>query len=140
MMQSRGSILIARPIDGVFGFICDTKNDRLWRSHLVSSRGTAIAVGDRIIQTYMAEGKSKTLELSVAEFDPPHRLTYAVGTPVRARLSFRRRPEATGTRVSIALSATVSGPAALFAGRIQPEIDTLIKGDLHSLREHLETR
>lgn len=139
-MQSRGSVMIAQPVEEVFAFISDTGNDRSWRSHLVSSRGRVSAVGDRIVQTYMAEGRSKTLELSVAEFDPPRRLTYTVDKPVRARLSFQCRPEGAGTRVSATFSATVSGPAALLAGRMQSELDALIKRDLHSLREHLETR
>lgn len=139
-MQARGSVLIARPVEEVFAFISDTGNDRLWRSHLVSTRGRADAVGDRIVQTYSAEGKSKTVELTVAEIDPPRRLTYALAEPVRARLSFQCRPDGAGTRVSAAFSATLSGPVALLAGRMQSELDKLIMRDLWALREHLESR
>lgn len=138
-MQSRGSVLVDRPIDEVFGFIRDTGNDRLWRSHLLSSRGQVNAVGDRIIQTYSAEGKAKTVEISVAELSPPERLTLAITDPVNASLSFRCRLEGTGTRVSATLSATISGPALLLAGRIQSEVDALIRRDLAALRELLET-
>ena len=138
-MQTRASTLIMRPADVVFGFIAETANDRRWQSYLTASRGRATAPGDRIFQTYSYQGKSKTVELEVAEYQPPERLTYAIREPARARISFQCRPEGGGTRVSMSMSATVSGPAALFGGRIQSEADKLVRANLERLKRALES-
>lgn len=137
-MQARASVLIACTPGAAFAFIADAANDRAWRSHLVSSHGRATAVGDRITQNYAAEGKTASIELEVAEFDPPERLSYVMHKPARARFSFQCRPEDGGTRVSMAISATLSGPAALFEGRVQTEADKILRADLAQLKRALE--
>ena len=137
-MQTRASVLIDTTPAAAFAFIADVANDRTWRSHLVSSHGRAGAVGDRITQSYSAEGKTATIELEVAEYAPPERLGYVMHKPARARFSFQCRPEGTGTRVSMAISANLSGPAALFEGRVQIEADRILKTDLAQLKRALE--
>lgn len=137
-MQARASVLINCPVETVFAFISDPANDRAWRSYLDSSHGRATAVGDRITQTYSYQGKSKSVELEVSEFEPPERLGYVIHEPARARMSFHCRPDGEGTRVSITISATLSGPVALFEGRAQAEADKLLKTDLDRLKRALE--
>lgn len=138
MMQTRASVLIACMPAAAFAFIADAANDRRWRSHLVSSHGRATAVGDRITQTYSAEGKTAAIELEVTEFAPPERLGYTMHKPARARFAFQCRPEGTGTRVSMSISAELSGPAALFEGRVKTEADRILKADLAQLKRALE--
>lgn len=138
-MQARSSIVIECTPGAAFAFIADAANDRTWRSHLVSSHGRATAVGDRITQTYSAEGKTATIELEVAEYAPPERLAYVMHKPARARFSFQCRAEGGGTRVSMAISANLSGPAALFEGRVQTEADRILKTDLAQLKRALES-
>lgn len=137
-MQARASVLINCSVEKTFAFIADTANDRAWRSYLDSSRGRVTAVGDRVTQTYSYQGKSKSVELEVSEFEPPERLGYTIHEPARARMSFHCRPDGTETRVSITISATLSGPAALFEGRAQTEADKLLKTDLDRLKRALE--
>lgn len=137
-MQVRSSILVARPPAAVFAFIADPANAARWRTHLVSSHGSSAAVGDRMIQTYSYQGRTEQLELEVTEYGPPERLAYKTEGQIRGRLAFQCRPEAGGTRVSMSISATVPGPAALFSGRIEKEVDTLLKSDLSRLRAALE--
>lgn len=139
-MQSRSSVLIARSAEEIFAFIADPANDHRWRSYLVSSRGSVSAPGDRVLQTYSYEGRPKTVELSVSEIDPPHRLTFALTEPTRARLSFSLRPDSGETRVSASLSATLSGPLALFESRAQTELDKQLRVDLDRLKATLEGR
>ncbi len=139
-MQARASVLIDCPVETAFAFIADTANDRAWRSHLDSSRGRATAVGDRISQTYSYQGKGKSVELEVSEFEPPERLGYVIHEPARARMSFHCRPDGTATRVSVTISANLSGPIALFEGRAQKEADKLLKTDLDRLKRALEQK
>ncbi|MHB1018193.1 MAG: SRPBCC family protein [Coriobacteriia bacterium] len=139
-MQARSSVLIPRSAEEVFAFIADTANDHKWRSHLVASHGRITAPGDRVSQTYTYEGRSKTVEATVSEIDPPNRLTFALTQPAKARLSFTLRPEDGGTRVSASMSATLSGPLALFESRAQSELEKLLRADLTRLKVTLESR
>jgi carbon monoxide dehydrogenase subunit G len=137
-MQVRESILVDRPPEEVFAFIADPAKAVLWRSYLVASQGDSGAVGDRVRQTYAYEDRMETLELEVMEYKPPEHLSYKTEGRIRGRISFQCRPESGGTRVGMAISATVSGPAALFQGRIEKEADALLKSDLAKLKGALE--
>jgi uncharacterized protein YndB with AHSA1/START domain len=139
-MQARSSVLIPLSAGEVFAFIADTANDRKWRSHLVASHGRITAPGDRVSQTYTYEGRSKTVEATVSEIDPPNRLTFALTQPAKARLSFTLRPEDGGTRVSASMSATLSGPLALFESRAQSELEKMLRADLARLKVTLKSR
>jgi uncharacterized protein YndB with AHSA1/START domain len=138
-MQARASTLIARPPDEVFAFMADQSKARLWRSHLTASRGTVTAAGDVVTQTYTAAGQTKTVEFEVAELAPPERLTFRLRGPVRARLAFQCRPESGGTRVSISLSAELTGFASLAEGRAESELTKLAHADLAALKHVLES-
>jgi uncharacterized protein YndB with AHSA1/START domain len=138
-MQARASSLVARLPGEVFAFIADPANDRLWRSHLTSARGQVAAVGDRVSQTFSAQGQTKVVELEVTEFKPPERLTYRTLGPVRARLAYQCRPEGGGTRVSASLSADVGGIASLVEGRVEAEALKLVRADLARLKQVLES-
>ena len=133
-MQVRGSAVIQCSADEAFRFVANPANDPKWRSHIVSSRGSVQAVGDTVMQTYAYGGKSRSVVLEVSEYDPPERLAYVMNDQVRVRLAFHFRPEGNGTRVSVTLSSALTGPAAMFEGRIQTEGEKLIRTDLDRLK------
>lgn len=137
-MQARASVLIECMPQTAFDFVANPANDHKWRSHLASSRGHVAAAGDRVTQTYTYQGKSQTIELEVSEYEAPERLSYTIHKPARARFAFQFRPEGGATRVSMSASASLSGPAALFEGRIQSEADKLLRTDLDRLKRALE--
>jgi len=137
-METRASVLINCTPQAAFDFITDSANDHRWRTHLISSHGHATGVGSHVTQTYSYQGRTQSIELEVTEFQPPERFAYTLHEPVRARIAFQCRAEGGATRVSMAISATVSGPAALFQGRIQSEADKLLKTDLQRLKLALE--
>jgi carbon monoxide dehydrogenase subunit G len=139
-MQARSSTRVEASPEDVFAFIADPANDRRWRSHLASSRGSVSGVGDRVTQTYSAQVGSKTVELEVTEYSPPERLAYRMsGGPVRARLAFQCRPEDGGTRVSMSLSADIGGIASIAEGRVEAEVLKLARADLAKLKQVLES-
>jgi uncharacterized protein YndB with AHSA1/START domain len=137
-MQARASTLIGTTPETAFRFIADPANDRRWRSYLASSRGQVTAPGDRVVQTYTAQGKSKTVGLEVSEYAPPERLSYRIVGPFRARISFGCRPEADGTRVSMSLTAEIDGIASIATGRVEAEVLKIARGDLGRLKLALE--
>lgn len=139
MMEARASVLIRRSPEAVFDFITNPANDRSWRSYLVSSRGSISDRGDRVVHTYTYEGRSTTVELEVREYRRPERLTLVIRDPVDVRISFTCRAEDGGTRVSAWIRGEPPSAAKMFAGRIQREVDQLMRTDLASLRLVLET-
>lgn len=138
-MEARASVHIGRSPEAVFDFISDPANDRVWRSHLVSSRGRITGRGDRVVQTYAYEGRSGTVELEVTEHQRPERLTLAIRDPAKARISFGCRAEDDGTRVTASIRGELPAAAKMFAARIQREADQLVRTDLASLKRVLET-
>jgi carbon monoxide dehydrogenase subunit G len=138
-VQVRGSITVVCTPEATFAFMAEPANDRLWRSHLVSSHGSITRVGDQVVQTYAYQGKSKSVTLEVAEYDPPARLSYVIREQVRIRITFHITAEDSGSRVSMSASTNLSGPAALFEGRLQAEVDKLIHTDLRRLKTAVET-
>jgi carbon monoxide dehydrogenase subunit G len=139
-MRVHGSILIEREPADVFRFVSDPTKDLSWRSHLVASRSAdaELAVGSVVRQTYTYQGHTVEAELEVSEYAPPEAIGFRLRGQIRARISYACAPEAGGTRFSMSGTYELSGPAALFEGRIQRELDEAVGTDLKRLKAVLE--
>jgi carbon monoxide dehydrogenase subunit G len=140
-MRVRGSVLIQREPSDVFRFVSDPSKDLSWRSHLVSSNAAdaELAVGSVVRQTYSYQGHTVEAELEVTEYAPPENIDYRLRGQMRARISFTCAAEAGGTRFSMSGTYELSGPASLFEGRIQRELDEAVVADLKRLKAVLES-
>jgi carbon monoxide dehydrogenase subunit G len=140
-MRVRGSVLIQREPSDVFRFVSDPSKDLSWRSHLVSSNAAdaELAVGSVVRQTYSYQGHTVEAELEVTEYAPPETIDYRLRGQMRARISFTCAAEAGGTRFSMSGTYELSGPASLFEGRIQRELDEAVVADLKRLKAVLES-
>jgi carbon monoxide dehydrogenase subunit G len=139
-MRARGSVLIEREPSEVFRFISDPSKDLSWRSYLVASHAVdaALAVGSIVRQTYTYEGRTVEAELEVTEYAPPEQIAFRTHGKVRARIVCTCVAESGGTRFNMSGSVELTGPAALFEGRIQRELDQTIATDLKRLKAVLE--
>jgi carbon monoxide dehydrogenase subunit G len=75
MFTVSGSIVIRRPIAGVFAFLADFENDRRWRSEVTEVRrlpGPPLGAGERYVEAMHFPGFRVRSEFEVTEFDPPH--------------------------------------------------------------------
>lgn len=136
-MQARGSTVVDASADRAFEFVADPANDTRWRSYVVASHGRVHGLGDTISQTYSYQGRTQQVTMEVSEYEPPSRLGFLIREPARIRMAFQFRPEGSGCRVSMAFSAMLSGPAAMFEGRIGTELQKLITTDLQRLKAAL---
>ena len=76
MIEARGSTDIARPIDEVFDYVVDARNEPKWLPGAKDVEKTTpgdVGLGTRFDGTYARAGKV-TLEL--VEYEPPHRFTF----------------------------------------------------------------
>jgi carbon monoxide dehydrogenase subunit G len=139
-MRVRGSVVIDREPSEVFRFVSDPTKDLSWRSHLVasSSADAELAAGSIIRQTYTYQGHTVEAELEVSEYAPPESIGFRLRGQIRARVNYTCAPEAGGTRFSMSGTYELSGPAALFEGRIQRELDEAVVADLKRLKTALE--
>jgi uncharacterized protein YndB with AHSA1/START domain len=141
-MRARGSVVIQLEPSEVFRYISDPSKDLSWRSHLVASHAAdaQLAVGSIIRQTYSYEGHTVEAELEVTEYAPPERIALRTHGKMRARIVCTCEPESGGTRFSMSGTAELTGPASLFEGRVQRELDQTIATDLKRLKTALEVR
>lgn len=141
-MRIRESVLIDRLSTDVFSFVSDPSRDTSWRSYLLTSYvegGGRLAQGARVHQTYSYQGKTAEVVMEVTEFVPPERIGFRLSKGgVRVSGNYQFRAEDGGTRFSMSFSADPTGPAALFAGRVEREGKRLLENDLGRLKRALE--
>jgi carbon monoxide dehydrogenase subunit G len=140
-MRVRGSVVIDREPEDVFRFVSDPTKDLSWRSHLAASRSVdaELSVGSIVRQTYSYQGHTVEAELEVTECTPPATIAFRLRGQISARVNFTCEPEAGGTRFNMSGTYELSGPAALFEGRIQRELQDAVTADLKRLKAVLET-
>ncbi|MDO8916286.1 MAG: SRPBCC family protein [Coriobacteriia bacterium] len=139
-MRARGSVVIAREPADVFAYVSDPSNDLSWRSYLVASHAVdaELTVGSIIRQTYSYQGRSVDVDLEVTDYAPPEHIGLRARGKIPARINLTCAPESGGTRFNMSGSAELTGPASLFEGRIQRELDQTIATDLKRLKAALE--
>jgi hypothetical protein len=145
MVRVEGTTLVERPVDEVFDFVADERNEPRYNPRMVSvSKLTpgAVRVGTRWAAVMEApRGRLLDLDVEVTEYDRPHVLGTASrmgGTAVVGRVTFE--PDPAGTRLTWSWDVRpqglmrLAGPLLAGVGRRQ-EAETWA-----GLKRHLEGR
>jgi hypothetical protein len=109
MTVIRSQTTIARPIDEVFDFCVDLRNELDWNpkvQSMVKLTDGPIGVGTRMSGKWT---KSKQVELECTEFERPHRWTWINGGPVAVTLSISLSEVDAGTQLDASFDATPHG-------------------------------
>ncbi|HCT77528.1 MAG TPA: hypothetical protein DGG94_17470 [Micromonosporaceae bacterium] len=97
------TVLIDRPIEEVYGFVTDLRNEPKW--WLGVSRAERLAgdggVGTRYTLEAKLLGLSVPTDIEVTEADPPHRLTIVAGGKMPYVCRYAFQPGAKGTELSV---------------------------------------
>jgi uncharacterized protein YndB with AHSA1/START domain len=114
MASVQRTILINRPVNDVFAYFADVRNDPQWRGHGVKEIAVEgeMRTGARIHQKLTAPpfGTTVTADMEVVVYDPPRALLFQVTTgPLRPRVQFSFAPVSTGTEVSFSIDAPLTG-------------------------------
>ncbi|GAB3046362.1 hypothetical protein GCM10027052_31410 [Parafrigoribacterium mesophilum] len=126
-------IVIDRPADQVFAFFADPVNDSKWRSHVkeITALGP-IKVGSSIHQIVEGPGhRGIPADMKVVAYEPYRLYAFEVTAgPVRPAGEFHFVPLGSGTEVTFALHAELSGIKRLAMSRpVQRSMD----GEMASL-------
>jgi uncharacterized membrane protein len=141
MPSAERTITINRPVDEVFTFLADGRNATHWRSgvldvDLVSGTG----LGARYSQGVRGPGGRRIdADYEITEFEPNRKIGFrATAGPVRPTGSFTFEGMGTGTILTFALDAELSGWKRLVMGGAVQSTMNAEMGALDRLRELLE--
>lgn len=114
-----GSIDINRPVEEVFDFVSDQRNEPLYNPEMTSSEKVTagpVAVGTRFLATTQARGKPLEMVIEVTGLDRPRRMdstTHMATMDLDGGLTFEPTPD--GTRMHWAWNVRPTGTLALLA-------------------------
>jgi uncharacterized protein YndB with AHSA1/START domain len=132
MPSAQRTIVIARPLDGVFAFFTDPANDRSWRPAVKEiSTQDPPGVGRRIHQVVAGPGgRGIAADIEVTGYEPSSRYAFqVVAGPARPQGEFRFIETPNGTEVHFSLSAELSGiKKLLMSGAVQRSMDGEMAG------------
>jgi uncharacterized protein YndB with AHSA1/START domain len=114
MTLIRNTTLISRPIEEVFDFGVDTRNEFKWNPKvraMTKLTDGPIGFGTRMAAKWTMSGH---IELECTEYERPYRWTWANGGPIAVTFTVTLSEEAGGTRLRAAFDARAHGPARLF--------------------------
>jgi hypothetical protein len=102
--QTRGSILIARPVDLVFGFVCDPRNDGKWLTNVGDVRCLTrgpIGAGSRFHSFPIFLGARIEVEWQVTAFEAnSHIASRSVSSPIAFERTVDCETSGSGTKLS----------------------------------------
>jgi Polyketide cyclase / dehydrase and lipid transport len=117
MARVSGDILIERPVEEVFDFVADQRNEPAYNPRMLQSEKITegpIGVGTRFRATARSGGRAAEMLIEVTQFDRPRRLgslTTMSGVDVDGGLTFE--PVAGGTRMNWSWEVSPRGPLRL---------------------------
>ena len=141
MPSAEHSVSILRPIGEVFAFVADGESAKRWRPGVLDVQHQS---GEGLGAIYRQGvkgpgGRRIAADYEVTAFEPDRRIAFrAIAGPVRPTGEYRFSPEGEGTRVSLALEATLAGWRRLVMGRaVQSTMDAEVH-NLDTLKSLLE--
>lgn len=85
MAQIKSSIIIKRPIEEVFAFVADPRNDLKWRSDVVESNVTSVSLNVGATFEFASEFMGRKIETKgeMTAYDPPKRFAWkSIKSPI----------------------------------------------------------
>lgn len=111
MAKVERGILIKAPVEKVFSYITDPKNELEWLPSITDVRDvTGLGVGMRWGWSYKMLGLSLKGETEVTEFVSNTRYVYKSSGGITSTWTFSFQPEAGGTRLNLAVQYTIPIP------------------------------
>jgi uncharacterized membrane protein len=143
--SKRVDIVIRRPVEDVFSYMDDVAREHEWQPHLIEADQTppgAAAVGTR--RRYVSHFMGRRVENTyvITSYEPRRRVALET-TPdstltATSEVTWEAVPG--GTRVSMSVDGTASGPLRLVPGRmLEATFEKELAASLARLKERLET-
>jgi uncharacterized protein YndB with AHSA1/START domain len=142
MVHIEGEILIYQPVEEVFDFVADERNEPLYNPHMLTAEllsDEPIGIGSRFRTELQTRGRTLPMTVEFTEFDRPRRLassTHSSMTATTGALTFE--PESSGTRMRCSWEVQPRGALRLMpliVGAVGRRQERAIWGNLKRLLE-----
>jgi hypothetical protein len=136
------TIQIHRPVDDVASYVIDSANDLSWIRALTSSdllTGYPIGQGTRVRRVAKMMRRSMPYTTEIVEFAPRELVMHTVDGPFPMIVSYRFEEAEGGTRVSVRNQGGKGLMFRLFSWLIGRMVNGRVQGDLHQLKQVLES-
>jgi uncharacterized protein YndB with AHSA1/START domain len=135
------TVMIARPIEDVFGFLSDLENIPKWNYAIIETRKVSegpVGVGTTYRQVRSVPSRSEE-RLEITTYDPPRQLEIRgqLG-PFASRLVYALEAIPAGTRVTNTVELELRGPGRLLGRVAVPRVREAVAANLGRLKELLE--
>lgn len=119
MVQIRGEIMIARPIEEVFELLANARNEPLYNPRILKADKVSvgpIGLGTRFEQTARSIGGTGQMITKITEYLPPHRLSViSRSSLMRVHGTETFESVVGGTRARYSWEVHPTGPAVLLS-------------------------
>lgn len=141
-MHLTDSIVVARPIDEVYGLVADLERTLEWQTSLeridVEGGGDA-AVGTRGTEVRRAGGRKMESRFEVTALEPGRRIALETrAAHVEAEVEFAFAEVEGGTRVQSELELRLRGPLRFMGQVVRGQVERQGREDLERLKALLE--
>jgi uncharacterized protein YndB with AHSA1/START domain len=144
MATIEGELTIACPVESLFDYLADERNEPRYNSKMVSAEkvdATPIGAGTRFRALVRSGGRTAPMLIEITDYDRPHRLVTAT-TMAQADITYvlNFEPVPVGTRMSWSGQVRAKGafrlldPLITWLGRRQEE------RIWHNMKQHVEER
>jgi uncharacterized membrane protein len=140
MLEAANEVVIARPIDAVYGFLSNTENDGQWRPGVIEIKRTS---GSGVGATYRQVvkgpgGRPISADIEITDLRPNELISFrATSGPVRPRGRYQLAPAEDGTRIRFELEAELHGLKRMMAPMVRKTMQNEV-GALSNLKRVLE--
>ena len=144
MINLEVSIIVSRPIEEVFAYVCDFRNTAQWQSGVVEVRQTSEGpVGKGTQLTFVRTLLGRKLEgaSEVVEHEPPTKNTLqSTSGPMPFTVTRIFEPTPVGTKVTLVFEMHPGGVFALAEPLFARSLKRSAEADLGNLKDLLESR
>lgn len=143
MAHIEGEVVIRRPVEEVFAFVADARNEPTYNRNMIRSEKVTdgpIGVGTRFRSSIRSRPRPIGLHTEYTGFDPPHSIASATrmtAADVTGTLTFT--PTSAGTRLRWSWDMRPKGAARLLAPLLMPIGARQERRMWTTLRDHLES-
>ncbi len=142
-MRVEHSVVINRPVEEVFQFMSDPRNNEQWQSMIVDTKGVEgpVGVGSKWQHTVSFLGRKFEPTFELTELEPNRRSAVrSAGGPVPFHGSWTFEPVDGGTRVSWVLEGEPGGFFRLAEPLVERAARRQTASDFATLKDLLEAR
>jgi len=144
MLSVTHSVIIARPLEEVFSFIADPRNNTRWQSGVTVSEAITpgpLGVGTRVKVVRIVMGRHVESVFNTTRFELNKRFAFKTKSgpiPLEATVSVHALPDG-GTKLTLTGQAETGLMGGLFGPMMQVMVKNQIETDAKALKKLLES-